>query len=120
MVTDGGGEGRAGPCRGAGGPHRTLGARRLWLPVSPTSVQAACEGGAACPGGAGPDPPPSPSPPTGSPGPPRDVSVTKSASELTLQWSEGHAGRAPTTGYVIEGRPSGKRGGGSDVPGREA
>lgn len=48
------------------------------------------------------------------------MSVTKSASELTLQWSEGHAGRAPTTGYVIEGRPSGKRGGGSDVPGREA
>nr|KAF6448698.1 sidekick cell adhesion molecule 1 [Rousettus aegyptiacus] len=45
-------------------------------------------------------------PAEGSPGPPRDVSVTKSASELTLQWSEGHAGRAPTTGYVIEGRPS--------------
>ncbi|XP_039734833.1 protein sidekick-1 [Pteropus medius] len=45
-------------------------------------------------------------PAEGSPGPPRDVAVTKSASELTLRWSEGHTGRAPTTGYVIEGRPS--------------
>uniref|UniRef100_A0A8D1ZJZ5 Protein sidekick-1 n=1 Tax=Sus scrofa TaxID=9823 RepID=A0A8D1ZJZ5_PIG len=34
------------------------------------------------------------------------VSVTKSASELTLQWTEGSAGRTPTTGYVIEARPS--------------
>lgn len=100
---------------GGGGPAPDPGrASSLASRQPPTSVQAACEGGA------GPDPPPSPSPPTGSPGPPRDVSVTKSASELTLQWSEGHAGRAPTTGYVIEGRPSGKRGGGSDVPGREA
>lgn len=49
--------------------------------------------------------------PTGSPGPPRDVVVTKSASELTLQWTEGQAGRAPTTGYIIEARPSGKGGG---------
>lgn len=46
--------------------------------------------------------------PTGSPGSPRDVLVTKSASELTLQWIEGNAGRTPTTGYVIEARPSGK------------
>lgn len=46
--------------------------------------------------------------PTGSPGSPRDVLVTKSASELTLQWTEGNAGRTPTTGYVIEARPSGK------------
>lgn len=45
-------------------------------------------------------------PAEGSPGPPRDVVVTKSASELTLQWTEGHAGRAPTTGYIIEARPS--------------
>ncbi|XP_066129570.1 protein sidekick-1 [Saccopteryx bilineata] len=45
-------------------------------------------------------------PAEGSPGAPRDVSVTKSASELTLQWTEGSAGRAPTTGYVIEARPS--------------
>lgn len=45
-------------------------------------------------------------PAEGSPGPPRDVLVAKSASELTLQWTEGNAGRAPTTGYVIEARPS--------------
>uniref|UniRef100_A0A8D2CBS8 Sidekick cell adhesion molecule 1 n=1 Tax=Sus scrofa TaxID=9823 RepID=A0A8D2CBS8_PIG len=45
-------------------------------------------------------------PAEGSPGSPRDVSVTKSASELTLQWTEGSAGRTPTTGYVIEARPS--------------
>uniref|UniRef100_A0A4W2C8V6 Uncharacterized protein n=1 Tax=Bos indicus x Bos taurus TaxID=30522 RepID=A0A4W2C8V6_BOBOX len=34
------------------------------------------------------------------------VSVTKSTSELTLHWTEGRAGRTPTTGYVIEARPS--------------
>ncbi|XP_053750090.1 protein sidekick-1 isoform X3 [Panthera pardus] len=45
-------------------------------------------------------------PAEGSPGSPRDVSVSKSASELTLQWMEGSAGRTPTTGYVIEARPS--------------
>ncbi|XDA89419.1 hypothetical protein R6Z07_019375 [Ovis aries] len=45
-------------------------------------------------------------PAKGSPGSPRDVSVTKSTSELTLQWTEGRAGRTPTTGYVIEARPS--------------
>ncbi|XP_045680287.1 protein sidekick-1 isoform X1 [Phyllostomus hastatus] len=45
-------------------------------------------------------------PAEGSPGSPRDVLVTKSASELTLQWTAGSAGRAPTTGYVIEARPS--------------
>ncbi|XP_064449442.1 protein sidekick-1 isoform X4 [Mirounga angustirostris] len=45
-------------------------------------------------------------PAEGSPGSPRDVLVTKSASELTLQWVEGNAGRMPTTGYVIEARPS--------------
>uniref|UniRef100_A0A2R8ME77 Sidekick cell adhesion molecule 1 n=1 Tax=Callithrix jacchus TaxID=9483 RepID=A0A2R8ME77_CALJA len=45
-------------------------------------------------------------PAEGSPGSPRDVLVTKSASELTLQWTEGHAGDTPTTGYVIEARPS--------------
>ncbi|XP_058141692.1 protein sidekick-1 isoform X1 [Dasypus novemcinctus] len=45
-------------------------------------------------------------PAEGSPGSPRDVLVTKSASELTLQWTEGHSGRAPTTSYVIEARPS--------------
>nr|XP_053782234.1 protein sidekick-1 isoform X3 [Desmodus rotundus] len=45
-------------------------------------------------------------PAEGSPGSPRDVLVTKSASALTLQWTEGNAGRAPTTGYVIEARPS--------------
>ncbi|XP_045020252.1 protein sidekick-1 isoform X1 [Bubalus bubalis] len=45
-------------------------------------------------------------PAEGSPGSPRDVSVTKSTSELTLHWTEGQAGRTPTTGYVIEARPS--------------
>ncbi|KAB0381550.1 hypothetical protein FD755_003467, partial [Muntiacus reevesi] len=45
-------------------------------------------------------------PAEGSPGSPRDVSVTKSTSELTLQWTEGRPGRTPTTGYVIEARPS--------------
>uniref|UniRef100_A0A8C0N8A3 Sidekick cell adhesion molecule 1 n=1 Tax=Canis lupus familiaris TaxID=9615 RepID=A0A8C0N8A3_CANLF len=39
-------------------------------------------------------------------GPAPNVLVTKSASELTLQWTEGNAGRTPTTGYVIEARPS--------------
>lgn len=46
--------------------------------------------------------------PTGSPGSPRNVLVTKSSSELTLQWTEGNAGNTPTTGYVIEARPSGR------------
>ncbi|XP_006504775.1 protein sidekick-1 isoform X1 [Mus musculus] len=45
-------------------------------------------------------------PAEGSPGSPRNVLVTKSASELTLQWTEGNAGTTPTTGYVIEARPS--------------
>ncbi|KFO25348.1 Protein sidekick-1 [Fukomys damarensis] len=45
-------------------------------------------------------------PAEGSPGSPRDVSVTKSASDLTLQWMEGSAGSTPTTGFVIEARPS--------------
>ncbi|XP_037669666.1 protein sidekick-1 isoform X2 [Choloepus didactylus] len=45
-------------------------------------------------------------PAEGSPGSPRDVLVTKSASDLTLQWTAGSAGTAPTTGYVIEARPS--------------
>ncbi|KAK2502299.1 hypothetical protein MC885_005683, partial [Smutsia gigantea] len=45
-------------------------------------------------------------PAEGSPGSPRGLLVTKSASELTLQWTEGNAGKGPTTGYVIEARPS--------------
>ncbi|XP_040607207.1 protein sidekick-1 isoform X3 [Mesocricetus auratus] len=45
-------------------------------------------------------------PAEGSPGSPRNVLVTKSSSELTLQWTEGNAGNTPTTGYVIEARPS--------------
>ncbi|XP_060029207.1 protein sidekick-1 [Erinaceus europaeus] len=45
-------------------------------------------------------------PAPGSPGPPRDVLITKSSSELTLQWMEGSTGRTPTTGYAIEARPS--------------
>ncbi|XP_069503689.1 protein sidekick-1 [Ambystoma mexicanum] len=42
----------------------------------------------------------------GSPGSPREVSVTKSSSGLTLQWAEGHSGAKPTMGYIIEARPS--------------
>lgn len=34
--------------------------------------------------------------------------MTKSASGLTLQWTEGDSGEKPTTGYIIEARPSGK------------
>ncbi|XP_007941083.1 protein sidekick-1 [Orycteropus afer afer] len=45
-------------------------------------------------------------PAEGSPDSPRDVLVTKSTSELTLQWTEGNSGRTPTTGYIIEARPS--------------
>ncbi|XP_074056656.1 protein sidekick-1 isoform X4 [Macrotis lagotis] len=42
----------------------------------------------------------------GSPGSPQDVLVTKSTSELTLQWTEGNSGDRPITGYIIEARPS--------------
>ncbi|XDV14672.1 hypothetical protein PO909_014885, partial [Leuciscus waleckii] len=42
----------------------------------------------------------------GSPGSPLQTSVTKSASALTLHWSEGVEGAGPVTGYVIEARPS--------------
>uniref|UniRef100_A0A673G3H8 Protein sidekick-1-like n=1 Tax=Sinocyclocheilus rhinocerous TaxID=307959 RepID=A0A673G3H8_9TELE len=42
----------------------------------------------------------------GSPGSPLQTSVTKSASALTLHWSEGAEGAGPVTGYVIETRPS--------------
>ncbi|KAM6157369.1 LOW QUALITY PROTEIN: protein sidekick-1 [Erethizon dorsatum] len=45
-------------------------------------------------------------PAEGSPGSPRDVLVTKSTSDLTLQWTEGSPGSTPTTGFVIEARPS--------------
>lgn len=45
----------------------------------------------------------------GSPGSPLQTSVTKSASALTLHWSEGVEGAGPVTGYVIEARPSGKQ-----------
>ncbi|XP_067259435.1 protein sidekick-1 [Chanodichthys erythropterus] len=42
----------------------------------------------------------------GSPGSPLQTSVTKSASALTLHWSQGVEGAGPVTGYVIEARPS--------------
>uniref|UniRef100_A0A8D0G947 Sidekick cell adhesion molecule 1 n=1 Tax=Sphenodon punctatus TaxID=8508 RepID=A0A8D0G947_SPHPU len=45
-------------------------------------------------------------PAEGSPGSPRELLVAKSASGLTLQWTEGKAGGKPTTGYIIEARPS--------------
>jgi len=46
--------------------------------------------------------------PSGSPGSPQEILVTKSASGLTVQWTEGDSGEKPTTGYIIEARPSGK------------
>ncbi|XP_039216202.1 protein sidekick-1 isoform X2 [Crotalus tigris] len=45
-------------------------------------------------------------PAEGSPGSPQHVLVSKSASGLTLYWTEGVAGVKPITGYVIESRPS--------------
>uniref|UniRef100_A0A671KTN5 Protein sidekick-1-like n=1 Tax=Sinocyclocheilus anshuiensis TaxID=1608454 RepID=A0A671KTN5_9TELE len=42
----------------------------------------------------------------GSPSSPLQTSITKSASALTLHWSEGTEGAGPVTGYVIETRPS--------------
>uniref|UniRef100_A0A8B9F4D2 Sidekick cell adhesion molecule 1 n=1 Tax=Amazona collaria TaxID=241587 RepID=A0A8B9F4D2_9PSIT len=45
-------------------------------------------------------------PAEGSPGSPQEILVTKSASGLTLQWTEGDSGEKPTTGYIIEARPS--------------
>uniref|UniRef100_A0AAX7VLX9 Sidekick cell adhesion molecule 1a n=1 Tax=Astatotilapia calliptera TaxID=8154 RepID=A0AAX7VLX9_ASTCA len=43
---------------------------------------------------------------TGSPGSPMDMSITKTSSDLTIQWSEGDVGEASVTGYTIEARPS--------------
>uniref|UniRef100_A0A8D2MIA9 Sidekick cell adhesion molecule 1 n=1 Tax=Zonotrichia albicollis TaxID=44394 RepID=A0A8D2MIA9_ZONAL len=45
-------------------------------------------------------------PAEGSPGSPQEILVTKSSSGLTLQWTEGDSGEKPTTGYIIEARPS--------------
>lgn len=45
---------------------------------------------------------------TGSPGSPMDMSITKTSSDLTIQWSEGDVGEASVTGYTIEARPSGE------------
>nr|XP_006112957.1 protein sidekick-1 isoform X1 [Pelodiscus sinensis]XP_006112958.1 protein sidekick-1 isoform X1 [Pelodiscus sinensis]XP_025034766.1 protein sidekick-1 isoform X1 [Pelodiscus sinensis]XP_025034772.1 protein sidekick-1 isoform X1 [Pelodiscus sinensis]XP_025034774.1 protein sidekick-1 isoform X1 [Pelodiscus sinensis]XP_025034776.1 protein sidekick-1 isoform X1 [Pelodiscus sinensis] len=45
-------------------------------------------------------------PAEGSPGSPQEILVTKSASGLTLHWTEGDSGNKPTTGYIIEARPS--------------
>ncbi|XP_027874470.1 protein sidekick-1-like isoform X1 [Xiphophorus couchianus] len=42
----------------------------------------------------------------GSPGPPVEMSVTKTSSALTIHWSEGDMGATPVTGYVVEARPS--------------
>uniref|UniRef100_A0A8C9R8X8 Sidekick cell adhesion molecule 1 n=1 Tax=Scleropages formosus TaxID=113540 RepID=A0A8C9R8X8_SCLFO len=42
----------------------------------------------------------------GSPGSPKETSVTKSSSSLTIHWSQGDTGTGPVTGYVIEARPS--------------
>uniref|UniRef100_A0A803TTI8 Sidekick cell adhesion molecule 1 n=1 Tax=Anolis carolinensis TaxID=28377 RepID=A0A803TTI8_ANOCA len=46
-------------------------------------------------------------PAEGSPGSPQHVLVSKTASGLTLYWTEGISGEKPTTGYIIETRPSG-------------
>ncbi|XP_027745265.1 protein sidekick-1 isoform X4 [Empidonax traillii] len=45
-------------------------------------------------------------PAEGSPGSPQEILVTKSSSGLTLRWTEGDSGEKPTTGYIIEARPS--------------
>nr|XP_060642877.1 protein sidekick-1 isoform X2 [Anolis sagrei ordinatus] len=45
-------------------------------------------------------------PAEGSPGSPQHVLVSKTASGLTLYWTEGISGEKPTTGYIIETRPS--------------
>ncbi|XP_042293989.1 protein sidekick-1 isoform X3 [Sceloporus undulatus] len=45
-------------------------------------------------------------PAEGSPGSPQHVLVSKTASGLTLYWTEGVSGGRPTTGYIIETRPS--------------
>ncbi|EMP30597.1 Protein sidekick-1 [Chelonia mydas] len=45
-------------------------------------------------------------PAEGSPGSPQEILATKSASGLTLQWTEGDSGDKPTTGYIIEARSS--------------
>ncbi|KAL4624411.1 protein sidekick-1-like [Arapaima gigas] len=42
----------------------------------------------------------------GAPGSPKQMSVTKSPSSLTIHWSPGDTGGGPVTGYVIEARPS--------------
>ncbi|KAJ8253833.1 hypothetical protein COCON_G00204450 [Conger conger] len=42
----------------------------------------------------------------GSPGSPKQMSITKSSSALTIHWSAGDKGAGPVTGYIIEARPS--------------
>ncbi|XP_037546465.1 protein sidekick-1 [Nematolebias whitei] len=42
----------------------------------------------------------------GTPGSPAEMSITKTSSDLNIQWSEGDTGAAPVTGYVIEARAS--------------
>ncbi|KAM3622738.1 uncharacterized protein V6R79_002616 [Siganus canaliculatus] len=42
----------------------------------------------------------------GSPASPVDMSITKTSSALTIHWTEGDAGAAPISGYVVEARPS--------------
>ncbi|XP_041641485.1 protein sidekick-1 [Cheilinus undulatus] len=42
----------------------------------------------------------------GSPGSPKEMSITKTSSELSIHWTEGDMGASPVTGYVIEARPS--------------
>ncbi|KAJ8344909.1 hypothetical protein SKAU_G00291020 [Synaphobranchus kaupii] len=45
-------------------------------------------------------------PAEGSPDSPKQISITKSSSALTIHWSAGDAGAGPVTGYVIEARSS--------------
>ncbi|KAM8822027.1 protein sidekick-1-like [Synchiropus picturatus] len=45
-------------------------------------------------------------PATGSPGAPAQVSLSRTASALTLHWTEGGVGAAPVSGYVVESRQS--------------
>lgn len=43
----------------------------------------------------------------GSPGSPVEMSITKTGSMLSIQWTPGETGAGHVTGYVIEARPSG-------------
>ena len=47
-------------------------------------------------------------PQPGSPSRPKDLSVTKTVSSVTLHWRNAHHGKAPVLGYYIEARQLGE------------